>query len=106
NGVLSAEDVASGPRWALTGPFMANISGGGGGKYGFQHLMRHLGPAMQGWLEDMRAHSYDFGEDSLAVCEGSVQEMLGHVDLEEVEKQRDELLVKLLSLKVGASALV
>jgi 3-hydroxyacyl-CoA dehydrogenase len=74
NGVLSAEDVGKsqaslnlrricaevclliswpdacvtsslGPRWALTGPFVSNVFGGGGGKDGFRRMMQHLGPA-------------------------------------------------------------
>ncbi|KAK5706465.1 hypothetical protein LTR97_001453 [Elasticomyces elasticus] len=112
NGVLSAEDVDAcvtsslGPRWALTGPYMSNISGGGGGKDGFQHMMRHLGPGIQVWLHDMRANEYDFSEESLAICDASVQEMLSHVDEKEVGKQRDEVLISLLKEKRGASALV
>ncbi|KAK3623013.1 hypothetical protein LTR56_021853 [Elasticomyces elasticus] len=112
NGVLSAEDVDAcvtsslGPRWALTGPYMSNISGGGGGKDGFQHMMRHLGPGIQVWLHDMRANEYDFSEESLAICDASVQEMLSHVDEKEVGKQRDEVLISLLKDKRGASALV
>ncbi|KAK5705766.1 hypothetical protein LTR17_021401 [Elasticomyces elasticus] len=95
NGVLSAEDVD-----------MSNISGGGGGKDGFQHMMRHLGPGIQVWLHDMRANEYDFSEESLAICDASVQEMLSHIDEKEVGKQRDEVLISLLKEKRGASALV
>ncbi|KAK5706004.1 hypothetical protein LTR17_021166 [Elasticomyces elasticus] len=85
---------------------MSNISGGGGGKDGFQHMMRHLGPGIQVWLHDMRANEYDFSEESLAICDASVQDMLSHVDEKEVGKQRDEVLISLLKEKRGASALV
>jgi len=85
---------------------MANISGGGGGKDGFQHMMQHLGPAIQDWLKHMRAHQYDFSEESLAVLNESVQEMVGHTNLQEVEKERDAIMVKLLKAKSGAPALV
>ncbi|TVY68921.1 L-carnitine dehydrogenase [Lachnellula suecica] len=55
-----------GLRWALTGPFMTNILGGGGGKTSFKKLLEHLAPAAQGWTKDMNEHSFDYSEESLA----------------------------------------
>src|SRR5450755_1608600 len=47
-----------GLRWALTGPLMTNIlGGGGGGPTGFRHLLEHLGPAITAWTKDMNAHA-------------------------------------------------
>lgn len=54
----------------------------------------------------MRAHAYDFSEESLAVCNQNVHEYLEQVDTTEIEKQRDELLVVLLKAKSDVSALV
>nr|POE94217.1 l-carnitine dehydrogenase [Quercus suber] len=56
-GILTAEDLDAcmttslGPRYALSGPFMSNVMGGGGSKTGFKHLVLHIGPAMNVWLQ-------------------------------------------------------
>lgn len=95
-----------GPRWAFTGPYMSNVLGGGGGKGGFKHLLQHLGPGIAHWVQDMRAHEYQYTDANLEKLDESVQKQLEVHDPATVEKQRDELLVKLLNDKKGASALV
>lgn len=97
-----------GPRWALVGPYMSLVSAGGGGRGGFRHMMEHIGPAAQTWLEDMAKQNLPFDEDLIAKMDKSVQKELDEFDPTVVEKQRDEALVKLVKLKhtKGASALV
>lgn len=85
---------------------MSNVMGGGGGREGFKHMVRHLGPAMQGWLTDMQAHQYDFTEANLDVLDKSVQQELDVHDPTVVAEQRDQLLIRLLKDKKGASAIV
>ncbi|KAK5989634.1 L-carnitine dehydrogenase [Cladobotryum mycophilum] len=104
-GILSAEDLDTcvtnslGLRWAVTGPLMANAMGGGGGSEGFRHLLEHLGPATQTWLQDMKTNAFNWSSESLDVLEAKVSDELKGKDIEALERERDELLVKLLQLK-------
>jgi 3-hydroxyacyl-CoA dehydrogenase len=95
-----------GLRWALTGPFMTNVLGGGGGKTGFKNLIEHLGPGSQVWKKDMDAHPFLWDSESIGKLDASVQELLNTVDPKVVEEQRDEVLVKVVLLKGQTSALV
>jgi 3-hydroxyacyl-CoA dehydrogenase len=88
-----------GPRWAVTGPFMSNAMGGGGGSDGFKHLLEHLGPATQKWLEDMKSHAFVLNEKNLDALSASVDEELKTRDVKTLERERDELLVELFRLK-------
>ncbi|KAG5758328.1 hypothetical protein H9Q72_013536 [Fusarium xylarioides] len=120
NGVMSAKDVGEsthvideiwsdlvdtcvtsslGPRWAVTGPLMSNAMGGGGGREGFRHLLEHLGPASQQWLEDIKANAFPWDAESLDKLTDSVGEELQGADVKELEKERDRLLVEILKLK-------
>ncbi|KAF5578130.1 NAD(P)-binding domain-containing protein [Fusarium pseudoanthophilum] len=123
NGVMSAKDVGKsiiaalvneetrsdcldtcvtsslGPRWAVTGPLMSNAMGGGGGRDGFRHLLEHLGPASQQWLEHIKANSFQWNAESLDKLTESVGEELQGADVRELEKERDRLLVEILKLK-------
>lgn len=94
------------PRWALIGPFMTNVTAGGGGMGGFRHTVGHLVPAMEGWLQDMNAHQVEYNDATFAKLEDSVQKELEEFDSKVVEQQRDELLVRLLKDKRGASMIV
>ncbi|RFU32137.1 hypothetical protein B7463_g4214, partial [Scytalidium lignicola] len=108
-GIVSAEELVTaglGLRWALTGPFMTNILGGGGGKTGFKHLIEHLGPATQVWKKDMDAHAFKWDTQGIGKLDASVQDLLSTMDPKVVEEQRDEVLVKLILLKTQTSALV
>lgn len=86
-----------GPRWALAGPFMSGVAGGGGGKGGFKHLLEHLGPASEAWLKDMGDHEYQYTAENLDKLDASVQQEMGHIDLPTFEKERDGLLIRLLN---------
>ncbi|KAH7475016.1 3-hydroxyacyl-CoA dehyrogenase [Fusarium oxysporum f. sp. albedinis] len=105
NGVMSAKDVDTcvtsslGPRWAVTGPLMSNAMGGGGGRDGFRHLLEHLGPASQKWLEHIKANTFQWDPESLDKLTESVGEELQGADVKQLEKKRDRLLVEILKLK-------
>ena len=88
------------------GPFLSNVSGGGGGQDGFRHLLEHLGPAVQGWLKDMRDQQISYDAETYEKLSESVRKEQETFDIKEVEKQRDELLVRLLKDKKTASAIV
>lgn len=91
-----------GPRWAFTGPFMSNVMGGGGGRDGFKHLLGHLGPAAKAWTDDMNAHVYVYNEENLEALDKSVQKMLDDVDAQQVEAQRDDLLINFVEREEGS----
>ena len=88
-----------GPRWAVTGPFMSNAMGGGGGSDGFARVLQHLGPAVQKWLDDIQNNRFIWSRENLDALSASVAEELHGRDANELEQERDELLVKLLRLK-------
>ncbi|KAF5001120.1 hypothetical protein FGRMN_1231 [Fusarium graminum] len=100
-GVVSAMDLdlcvtnSLGPRWAVTGPLVSNAMGGGGGADGFRHLMEHLGPASEKWLEDIRAHRFDSNKESIDLLTASVAEELEKEDVVALEARRDKFLIKL-----------
>jgi len=102
-GVISVEDIdtaiSNGPglRWALLGPFATQALSGGSG--GMAHLLKHLGPAMDGYWQTLLPTRMT-PEVVDAVIEGTQQEM-GGWDMTAVERERDELLVKLLREKAG-----
>ncbi|KAJ5797710.1 uncharacterized protein N7503_007006 [Penicillium pulvis] len=104
-GIISAEDcdlcVTTGPglRWAFTGPYMTKVLGGGGGPGGFRHLVTHLGPGAQKWLEDMREHAYVRNDANIDKLDKSVQEMLVNNHPKDVEQQRDEGLIEVIRRK-------
>jgi carnitine 3-dehydrogenase len=103
-GVATVSDIdtaiAHGPglRWALLGPFLnLHLSGGRGG---IDHVLNHLGPAIESWWRDL-------GDPSLTpelrhkVSDG-VREMLAGRSAEGMETQRDALLRDLLRAKSGS----
>src|SRR5690606_11945458 len=100
-GVISVEDIdtaiANGPglRWALLGPFATQALSGGSG--GMAHLLKHLGPAMDSYWETLLPTRMT-PEVVAAVLEGA-QQQTGGWDMAAVERERDELLVKLLRAK-------
>lgn len=87
---------------------MSNVSQGGGGRGGFKHMLEHIGPGMQVWLKDMAANQVPFNQDLIDKLDKEVQEELDSVDTALTEKQRDELMIKLVKVKhsQGASALI
>lgn len=78
---------------------MSNAMGGGGGSDGFRHLLEHLGPASQQWLEHIKANSFQWDTESLDKLTDSVGEELQGANVKELEKERDRLLVEILKLK-------
>ena len=90
----------------MTGPFLSNVMGGGGGRDGFRHMVQHLGPAMQGWIQDMRANEFELTPENLEKLDKSVQEEIYSHNLATVEQERDRILIRLLKDKKGASAIV
>lgn len=78
---------------------MCNILGGGDGKSSFRHLMEHLGPAMRAWTKYVNDDAFQLSAENTAKLDESVQEWLGHIDIQEVEKERDNVLIDLVKLK-------
>lgn len=77
---------------------MANCMGGGGGANGFKHLLEHLGPASQKWLDDMRVHNFIWSPENLDALNASVVEETRGADLKALEHRRDQLTVEILKL--------
>ena len=98
--------TALGLRWSVTGPYMCNILGGGGGKEGFKHLLEHLGPATRVWTKDMDANAYQWTTENKAILDESVQTWLGKVDVAAIEAERDDALIDLLEMKSEHPALI
>lgn len=94
-----------GPRWALTGPFMSNVMGGGGGLEGFKHLLQYLGPASRVWKEDMDKFAFDWSDANCQRLIDSVGEELRVHDTTVVEKERDETLISLLKSKSAMTSI-
>lgn len=78
---------------------MTKVFGGGGGAGGFRHLLAHLGPGAQKWLEDMKDHAYVRNDANIDKLDKSVQEMLVNNQPEEVSKQRDQGLIEVVKRK-------
>lgn len=78
---------------------MANAMGGGGGSDGFRHLLEHLGPASQGWLDDMRKHAFEFSPENINSLTGSVEKELQGKDVKKLEADRDAKLAELFKQK-------
>jgi hypothetical protein len=67
---------------------------------GITHTLQHLGPAMRKWARDL---GVDPAADDYIrpVAKGVAEELKGY-DFEEILRERDELLVKLIALKKDA----
>lgn len=111
-GIASPEDVdtavTTGPglRWALAGPYMTNVLGGGGGKDGFDHFFKHLGPAVRGWKEDMDANRFTFEEDETKRLQEQVSPWVEKKEPEKVREEMGDALIELLQSKSSRSSLV
>lgn len=129
-GVVSAQDLDAcvtsslGLRWALTGPLLTNVLGGGGGKDGFRKFMRHIGPAFVDCKRDMDEQQRQLGEwvddtagdghasegsaaaENVAKVEASVLEELAEMDAERLDEERIRELIRLIKSKKGTSQLV
>ncbi|MGY4099731.1 3-hydroxyacyl-CoA dehydrogenase NAD-binding domain-containing protein [Nocardia sp. R16R-3T] len=95
--------IAHGPglRWALLGPLVnQHLSGGPGG---MAHVLEHLGPPAQAWMDDLGAPRLTPELAARLVC--GVDDELAEIDQESMVAQRDELLVELLERKRRHTAL-
>jgi carnitine 3-dehydrogenase len=100
DGVVSVADadaaIAYGPglRWALMGPHLTFHMAGGEG--GMAHFMSHIGPAIQGWMDDL-------GETRLtpqvqnAIIEGVAEEAAGR-SMVDLQRWRDRKLIEILKV--------
>ncbi len=100
-GIASAADVdaviANGPglRWAILGPFVnLHLSGGAGG---MKHVLEHLGPPVDEWWQDL--FRTRMTEETKATTLMSVRDETDDLDIDEVVRERDELLVSLIRSK-------
>ncbi len=105
-GVVTAEDadtaVCWGPgiRWAIMGPnLLAHLAGGEGG---IQHFMEHLAEPLATWWKDLGTQTEWSPEAKRAIVEGVLREAAGH-SIDELEKQRDEVLLGILRLREGSA---
>ena len=104
-GIVSAEDldtaITSGPglRWALTGPFVTNALGGGGGPQGFTQRLERLGPGIRAWEEDMLQHRFDWEDDKVSTLNSEASRWLDKVDWARLDSQKDEALLDVLVAK-------
>lgn len=100
-GIASVQEIdtaiAHGPglRWALLGPFLNLHASGGAG--GITHVLQHIGPSQRAWAADLGV--YPQTDDYIAPCAGGVEAELAGYDFAQTLRQRDELLVGLLSAK-------
>jgi 3-hydroxyacyl-CoA dehydrogenase len=94
--------IAHGPglRWALLGPFMnLHLSGGAGG---MAYMMDHLGPSIGAMWQELGQP--EMTPELAARSVTGVNDELASVDPVAMQRDRDELLVRLMALK-AASAL-
>jgi carnitine 3-dehydrogenase len=100
-GVASVEDIdtaiSHGPglRWALLGPFLNLHASGGAG--GITHLLQHLGPSQREWAADLG--TYPATDDYIEAIAAGVAAELSSRDFPEVLRQRDALLIELITGK-------
>lgn len=106
-GVASAEDIdraiSEGPglRWAILGPFLnLHLSGGSGG---IQHMLEHLGPPMESWMESLGKVSID--EKLTRLVSAEVTKFLESKDITQITEGRNHILKQLLKLKEDTKSL-
>lgn len=106
-GVVSVADVdtaiAMGPglRWALLGPIAnQHLSGGPGG---LAHVLEHLGPPAQRWMDDLG--EVRMTPQLAATLVAGVEDELRGIDQAALVAERDTLLVQLLLAKRQSAVL-
>ncbi|KAK4048329.1 hypothetical protein OIV83_004851 [Microbotryomycetes sp. JL201] len=105
-GIVSAKDIddvvtnSIALRWAIQGPFLTKVlGGGGGGTDGFRHHLAHVGKAANEWVADMKSHAFEPTPEANEKLVQSVDlelKSLGDVDL---ETTRDKFLLEVLESK-------
>ena len=102
-GVVSVSDadaaIAYGPglRWALMGPHLTFHMAGGEG--GMAHFMSHIGPAIQGWMDDL-GQTRLTPDVQKAIIEG-VAEEAGARNMSDLQRWRDRKLIDILKAAGG-----
>jgi carnitine 3-dehydrogenase len=97
----TAISYGPGLRWALLGPLvLQHLSGGPGG---MAHLLRHLGPPTQKWMDDLGAPQLN-PELAAALVAGVDAELAG-IDQQALVAERDALLIELLNRKAESEVL-
>ena len=101
-GVVSVADadaaIAYGPglRWALMGPHLTfHLAGGEGG---MPHFMAHIGPAIQGWMDDLGAPRLT-ADVQKKIIDGVAAEANGRT-IPELQKWRDRKLIEILKVSL------
>src|ERR1700675_223166 len=101
-GVLDVTDadtaVCWGPglRWGVMGPNLLFHLGGGQG--GIQHFMEHLSGPVATWWKDLGALTEFSPQVKQTIIAGSLEEA-GSRSIEELERERDSMLLGLLALR-------
>ena len=99
-GVVSVADadaaIAYGPglRWALMGPHLTFHMAGGEG--GMARFMSHIGPAMQGWMDDL-GQTRLTPEVQKAIINGVTEEAAGR-NMADLQRWRDRKLIEILKV--------
>jgi carnitine 3-dehydrogenase len=99
-GVVSVADadaaIAYGPglRWALMGPHLTFHMAGGEG--GMTHFMSHIGPAIQGWMDDL-GQTRLTPEVQKAIINGVAEEAAGR-SMADLQRWRDRKLIEILKV--------
>ncbi|MCC8952739.1 3-hydroxyacyl-CoA dehydrogenase [Bradyrhizobium sp. Pear77] len=105
-GVLDVADadaaVSWGPglRWGVMGPNMLFHLGGGQG--GIQHFMDHLSGPISTWWKDLGTITEFTPEIRQTIISGVLKEA-GSRPLEELERERDTMLLELLAARANAA---
>ena len=99
-GVVSVADadaaIAYGPglRWALMGPHLTFHMAGGEG--GMAHFMEHIGPALQGWMDDL-GQTRLTPKAQKAIIDGVTEEAAGR-SMADLQRWRDRKLIEILKV--------
>jgi len=100
DGVVSVADadaaIAYGPglRWALMGPHLTFHMAGGEG--GMAHFMSHIGPAIQGWMDDL-GQTRLTPQTQKTIIEGVADEAAGR-SMADLQRWRDRKLIEILKV--------
>ena len=106
-GVLDVADadaaVCWGPglRWGVMGPNLLFHLGGGQG--GIQHFMEHLSGPLSIWWKDLGKIT-DFSPEVKGTIIEGVQVVAGNRSIEELERERDSMLLELLATRAKGEA--
>jgi 3-hydroxyacyl-CoA dehydrogenase len=101
-GVVDVADadtaVCWGPglRWGVMGPNL--LFHLGGGQDGIRHFMEHLSGPVATWWKDLGTETEFTPQIKQTITEGVIQEA-GNRSIEQLEKERDEVLLGLLGLR-------